>query len=260
MKRTYFLLPLVAIYLNSCKSEPEVEDHSEEQIEELDDTIFYEDESGLYTTDEMGSEEKFDGIDTSPFEIGQFEILEIVKGDLNKDGIDEAVVAYDTHFEGEWGNVRNIFIYKGNEDEGWEEWFTSSTAIMESESGGMMGDGFDGIEIKKGVLSVFHWGGSREKWSYEHKYRFQDDDFYCIGATTSGGAPCEYFYEFDYNLSNGNAVATDVTENCEDESNIISTEDKVTFTFVLDQLPTFKNIVIGENVAINPDTGVEYHF
>lgn len=55
--------------------------------------------------------------------------------------------------------------------------------IMDSTQGGMMGDPFQGISINdKGVLTILFYGGSSWRWAYEYKIRFQNGDWYFIGA------------------------------------------------------------------------------
>lgn len=137
------------------------------------------------------------------------------KGDLNGDGIDEQIYVYTTPDSTEFGAIREIVIYKEGEEK-WEPWVTSRAAIMNSDEGGMMGDPFDGIEIKNGVLHISHWGGSSWKWSTIDKYRYQNDQFELIGFTSTYGKPCEYWREFDFNVSTGKAIGSQEPEKCED--------------------------------------------
>lgn len=124
------------------------------------------------------------------------------KGDLDKDKIDELVIVYNTNEEEDFGTIREIQIFK-NKNNKWTLWHSSRGAILPSDHGGMMGDPFEGLEVKNGTLKIYHFGGSRWKWNYSHTYRFQKGDFYLIGATISYGANPEGFTTVDYNLSTG---------------------------------------------------------
>ena len=42
--------------------------------------------------------------------------LKKVEGDLNKDGIKELVIAYDTGVEGDFGTEREVYVYKKSGD------------------------------------------------------------------------------------------------------------------------------------------------
>lgn len=146
-----------------------------------------------------------------------FNILFTLKGDLDKDGISEKIIVYNTEKETDFGNERQLYIYKNTNHE-WLLWKKSATAILSSAHGGMMGDPFESVSIERNCLVINHFGGSRHKWNYIHRYRYQSGDFQLIGATVYYGAPCDYFETFDYNLSNGKIDYTKETEDCEKKS------------------------------------------
>ena len=131
-----------------------------------------------------------------------YELIATAKGDLDKDKVDDLVLVYDTNEEGDYGVVRELQIFK-NKNNKWNLWHKSRGAIMSSLEGGPAGDPFESIEINNGVLIITHYGGSRGKWGYTHKFRFQNGDFYLIGATCEEEVYPEYSGLFDYNLSTG---------------------------------------------------------
>ena len=49
-----------------------------------------------------------------------FKILEEIEGDLDKDGVSEKVIVYDTEKETDLGTERQIFIYKKTNDK-WKD-------------------------------------------------------------------------------------------------------------------------------------------
>jgi hypothetical protein len=57
-----------------------------------------------------------------------FKILDETEGDLDKDGVSEKVIVYDTEKETYLGTERQIFIYKKNNDT-WELWKKSKSKI-----------------------------------------------------------------------------------------------------------------------------------
>ena len=61
----------------------------------------------------------------------------------------------------------------------------NSGAILCARCGGMLGDPLQSIEIKNKVLIITHYGGSRDRWGMVHRYRFQQGNWYLIGATYS---------------------------------------------------------------------------
>lgn len=148
-----------------------------------------------------------------------YSIVESVTGDLDKDGKDELVVAYDTQKQNEelFESVpRELIIYK-NQNNNWMVWKKSSQALLGSRDGGMMGDPFGEIEIKNTVLLISQSGGSSWKWGYTDKYRYQDGEFYLIGYSNSGGRNCDHWSTVDFNLLTGKMIVEKEYERCESD-------------------------------------------
>ncbi len=165
-------------------------------------------------------------------------ILGQTEGDLDNDGIAEKVVVFARDLEFESTSPRDLIIYKNNEGV-WEEWINTENAVYTADEGGMMGDPFDGVSIVNGILIIDHWGGSSWKWSNTDKYRYQDGDFYLIGYTSTYGRPCDYWEDYDVNLSTGGCIFSFEPEVCEDYE---SEEDygpawEETFNYPIKQLP-----------------------
>ncbi|MGL5812593.1 MAG: hypothetical protein ACRCYW_04570 [Aeromonas sp.] len=137
-------------------------------------------------------------------------------GDLDKDGLDEKAIVLDTGLDGEIGTQRTLLIYKKKQNK-WDLWHSSQGPVLDSAHGGMMGDPFVGIEIKRGTIVIDHFGGSNRKWNYTHRYRFNGKEWNLIGATINYGAPCEGFFEFDFNVVTGKAIYKTYEEGCTDE-------------------------------------------
>ncbi|MCX2742166.1 hypothetical protein [Pontibacter anaerobius] len=188
------------------------------------------------------------------------EIIGEAAGDLDRDGIPEKVVVYNTDRETDEGYVRVLHIYK-KKGEDWEVWQASENAILKSEEGGMMRDPFGLVEIINGVLNIYHSGGSSWKWSEIHKYRFQHGAFYLIGVTSYYGKPCEYVSSFDYNLSAGKAKYKKAYEECRtDGEQLLSRVEEEDFTHELAELPTLQTISFGTNKVVSPKLQAEVYF
>lgn len=159
-----------------------------------------------------------------------YTILDTVSGDLDKDGQNEIVVAYNTNKDtGQVeGTPRELRIYKLKDGE-WELWQSSTQALYESREGGMMGDPFEQMEIKNGALLISQSGGSSWKWGHTDKYRFQNDAFYLIGYTSIAGKPCEYWKEVDFNLLTGKMIVKKEYEDCEQSEQAIYKRENETF-------------------------------
>jgi hypothetical protein len=159
-----------------------------------------------------------------------FTLLQEISGDLDKDSIAEKVQVFNTTDTSDMGIVRELRILNYQQKQ-WKLWKSSRLAIMKSEEGGMMGDPFESISIKKGILIIEHFGGSSWKWSHTDKYRFQNGEFQLIGYTSTYGKPCNYWINNDFNLSTGKYIYKKEPEACEGEESF--PEDKFeTETFI----------------------------
>lgn len=178
------------------------------------------------------------------------EIIQEVTGDLDKDGISEKVIVFETNRKQELGTERDLEIYK-MEDGQWKLWFQSSKAIMKSLEGGTLGDPFQGIAIKNGLLLIEHYGGSNLRWSYTHKYRFQNKIFSLIGVTTqnSSGEDNEIF---DYNLLNGKAIYSVYTDGVLDK--------RETCNHKMKDLPKLSTIRFGQYKIMIPKAKTYCYF
>jgi hypothetical protein len=116
----------------------------------------------------------------------------IAKGDLNKDSMEDIVFALYNKMGKESIDSINIdsipprlLIVLFGTETGYTKVAETANAILCKNCGGIFGDPFAGISINKNILEIYHYGGSNWKWSYTHKFRFQNGQFYLIGQATS---------------------------------------------------------------------------
>lgn len=130
-------------------------------------------------------------------------------------------------------------------------WYAARGVILPTEHGGMMGDPFVGVKIASRTIVFDHHGGSRWKWDYTHRFRFQEGDFRLIGATVQSGAVCEYWVKLDYNLSTGMAHLAKETEDCENDDLRVVRD---TIRRRLLELPVMDGFYPGDNEFVVNDT------
>lgn len=170
--------------------------------------------------------------------------------DLNGDGMEDHLEILTTSEDNDGlGFKRQLIVYSG-EGADRDAWYTAEDVILSTEHGGMMGDPLQGADIENGTIVVRHEGGSRQKWTYTHRFRWQKEDFQLIGATVVFGAPCEYFVDFDYNLSTGKATWEKTTEDC--DSTEETPVDKLNFKEVLAQPRSMDGFYPGDNAIAIP--------
>jgi hypothetical protein len=82
----------------------------------------------------------------------------------------------------------------------------ANEAIMLSNEGGAFGDPWSGMEVNRGSLLIYFYGGSSDRWAYTYRWRFQNNDWYLIGATyTATSTHNNNFETHDFNLLTGQA-------------------------------------------------------
>ncbi len=135
--------------------------------------------------------------------------------DLNGDGEPDRIDIITTKEENDgFGFKRQLVVYTG-EGADLDAWYTAEDVILSTEHGGMMGDPLESAKIENGTIVIKHFGGSRSKWNYTHRFRWQDGDFQLIGATIENDDPCTEYTKLDYNLSTSIAEYATTTRECE---------------------------------------------
>lgn len=146
------------------------------------------------------------------------EIAATPKGDdLNGDGQRDYLEIVTTGEENDGlGFKRQLTVYSG-EGADLDAWYTADEALLSTEHGGMMGDPLEDVSIVDGAIVIKHFGGSRSKWHYTHRFRWQNGDFQLIGATVETDDSCTANTVFDYNLSTGDAMYIRTPQDCTNE-------------------------------------------
>jgi hypothetical protein len=140
-----------------------------------------------------------------------WKLIKSTKGDLNKDGEEDiAGVIEDTKVkpgpDEAPGRILFIIFKQGD---GYELSIQTGKAILKSNEGGIMGDPFSGLNYDRGSILIGFYGGSRERWGFELRFRIQDKGWFLIGFTKTlidtltGRETTE-----DYNLLTGKAIIT----------------------------------------------------
>lgn len=241
MKKNILFLFCIALLISCSQSEKE---QTEEQTND-----------GQAANNDSKKKEDQASVPELKIPDGFVEIMR-TSGDLDNDGTDELVIVFENGISTAWGPERELDIYKLNNNT-WELWNKSVGAIMSEEEGGMMGDPFMNLYIERGCIVVEHFGGSREKWGYTHRFRFQNNEWDLIGTTANYGAPCEGWENYDYNLSTGKINIHKTKENCEDVNNdtevIEETTDDYSYEYKLDTLPSLGNFRIAQQSIPLPE-------
>ena len=137
----------------------------------------------------------------------------LVKGDLNQDGVNDLALVIEGTAKDGSSAPRILIIAFSKEDGTYERSVIARDAILRSDEGGIWGDPFEGISIQKGTIHMSFYGGSAWKWANRYQFRYQENDWYLIGATeTVFNVEHNVDTEKDYNLSTGAYIITNYAE------------------------------------------------
>lgn len=168
-------------------------------------------------------------------------------GDLNKDGLADLAVLIEADSLvkslKEWENdqqPRILFAAFRQPDGQYSLAVQSNESILLANEGGVFGDPFDALEINRGSIVVRFYGGSSDRWSYVYRWRYQNKDWFLIGATyTESSTHHGNFKVHDFNLLTGGAERT-VGKVYENEKGNSEELTKTPFKFKKIPLPKLK--------------------
>ena len=115
---------------------------------------------------------------------------------------------------------RQILILTRSE-KGFEKNFSSKSALLGKEEGGIFGDPFSEIKIKKDTFILSHYGGSAWRWGVDVQFRLQKNHWVMIGKKNFSyfnGIHCEKLKDFssskitDINFLTGERYDKEITE------------------------------------------------
>jgi hypothetical protein len=103
-----------------------------------------------------------------PFVLPGHEVLDVATGDFNGDGRADAVLVLKPREErpgnGDMELRRPLLLLVRRADGRLEQARRNDKVVYCQACGGMMGDPYQGIEVKDGTFTITHYGGSGSRW------------------------------------------------------------------------------------------------
>jgi len=105
-------------------------------------------------------------------------VLAAEQGDLNRDALPDWVVVLSKPNEKQTSDVvdhptkRPLLLFVGGAGSTYTLAARTDNAVYCVDCGGMMGDPFMGLAIKKGYFTVEHYGGSTQRWTRFVTFRY----------------------------------------------------------------------------------------
>ncbi|MCD9856600.1 hypothetical protein LUD75_17895 [Epilithonimonas sp. JDS] len=195
---------------------------------------------------------------------GYEKILE-TKGDLDKDGKDETVIVFNTDKTPDSespGLVRKFYILK-NVNGKLKIWKENSNLIFDSKEGFYPEGNELELTIKNNCLVIFqsYFSNSRHTVTSKNTYRFQNGDFYLIGALVKFDDTCEFNYSDEINFSTGKVIVSEEYSDCDDGSDRKIPENYYKeFTHKLPKLIKMNEYKMGKNEIKIPNSKKSFNF
>lgn len=107
-------------------------------------------------------------------------LLDSKSGDLNQDGYVDYVIICNSPNEMEDESKRALIILHGQANGSLKMIDRNDNIVMCAQCGGVTGDPFTGITIKKNFFSIEHEGGSSDQWTriITFKYNLDEGRYY----------------------------------------------------------------------------------
>jgi hypothetical protein len=145
-------------------------------------------------------------------------ILE-TKGDLDKDGKDETVIIFNTDKiinTISKGLERKLYILK-NINGKLKVWQENSNLLFDSKEGFYPESNELELSIRNNCLIIFqsYFSNSRHTVTSKNTFRFQNGDFYLIGALVKFDDTCEFNFSSEINFSTGKVIIDDQYSECD---------------------------------------------
>jgi len=195
---------------------------------------------------------------------GYEKILEI-KGDLDKDGKDEVVMVFNTDKiinKVSEGLERKLYILK-NINGKLKIWQENFNLLFDSKEGFYPESNELELSIKNNCLVIFqsYFSNSRHTVTTKNTFRFQNGDFYLIGALVKFDDTCEFNFSSEINFSTGKVIIDDQYSDCDSgyEREIPKNYYKE-FTYKIPKLIKMNEYKMGKNEIKIPNSKKSFNF
>jgi hypothetical protein len=127
---------------------------------------------------------KEDSVKTEPLDIIEnplldtsYTVLDSKIGDINLDAYPDKVVILKSKSEGIATNLpRPLLLFVGQPDKSFKLQARNNSVVLTADDGGVHGDPYGAIMIKKGYFSIEHYGGSAWRWTRIITFKYSNKE------------------------------------------------------------------------------------
>ncbi|RZK18763.1 MAG: hypothetical protein EOO86_09315 [Pedobacter sp.] len=193
---------------------------------------------------------------------GRTKVFE-TRGDLDKDGIDEVIMAFNTNKKiDRTGYSRELYICKiiGGKLKLWKK---NTSVLWNSEDCGFCTDnGIDlSIVVKNNTIIIQQtfWHNTRHTSKHKNIYRYQNNDWFLIGSTYNDDYNCGFHHTYDINFSTKQIHVNYDNEDCEDSVQLYPATEK-NFKYPFKSVPKMDGFTPGKNEIKIPNSDQFFYY
>lgn len=192
---------------------------------------------------------------------GYEKVLE-VKGDLDKDGKEETIIVFNTNITTKSEGFERKFYVLKNINGKLKIWKENSSVIIDSKFGFYPTDNKLDVKIKNNciIISQLSFTNSRHSDTSKYTFRFQNGDFYLIGAVYQLDDTCDYSFTNEVNFSTGKAIIDEQYSSCDDEKTEIPKDYYKEFIHKFTALNKMNGFRVGENKFKIPHSNKYFYY
>ena len=105
-----------------------------------------------------------------------YALIDTAMGDLNLDKYTDIILVLKTVGEDTALDAtefkRPLLLLLGHTDKTFSLAARNDNIVYCFQCGGMFGDPYDGVEIRKGIFTIHHFGGSNDRWSNDITFKY----------------------------------------------------------------------------------------
>ncbi|WP_157274096.1 hypothetical protein [Pedobacter sp. BAL39] len=181
----------------------------------------------------------------------KYQLVAKIEGDLDNDGINEIVFAYNTDIShGDKGFERILYIAKKIDGRN-RIWKKNTSVLWKSKDCGFYAEegGSLQMEIVKNTLSISQTfnHNSRHTSTFKSIFRYQDSDWFLIGSTHDDADNCDFDFRYDVNFSIGKIIIDKTYSSCDEETTPIQEDQHLTFKYKFADIPKMDGFIPGSN-------------
>ena len=185
------------------------------------------------------------------------------RGDLDRDGLDEVVLVYNSNKETERIGFKRI-LYICKEVNGvLKLWKQNLSVLWNSRDCGFCLDAGINLSVKIKnytiIIEQTFQHNSRHYSTYRNVFRYQNNDWYLIGSKYNDYDTCHFDFQYDINFSTRQVVVDYTHGDCDDGVEVPK-DRHVNFRYAFKSIPKMDGFTAGKTALKIPNSDQFFYY